>query len=94
MRSVIEGPARGRQGGPYQPQDWRRRPFGSVNLADRLRGKDTNKMTILKSHLSLGCGDRLTAEKPLPERALNFGGEFRPFVGQKFDGAGLILNQF
>ena len=37
---------------------------------------------------------RLAAENPLPERALNFGGMLCPFVGQKLDGAGLILEQF
>ena len=57
--------------------------------------QNKNKLTISKSRLGLGGRDSgLTAEKPLPERALNFGGEFRPFVGQKLDGAGLILNQF
>jgi hypothetical protein len=42
----------------------------------------------------LGRHRRLAAENPLPERALNFRHKCAPLVGQKLDGAGLILEQF
>ena len=42
----------------------------------------------------LGHDFRLAAENPLPECALNFRHQRAPLVGQKLDGAGLILEQF